>query len=55
MFKYETLWDFYKVKFLFLLISFVVAIILSNYLYNHDKDKKMIEFHKTFIKKYYGE
>ena len=38
MFEYETIWDIYEVKFLFLLISVVLAIVLGNYLY--DKTKK---------------
>jgi len=38
MFTYETLWDIYEVKFLFIFISVVLAVMLGNYLY--DKTKK---------------
>ena len=42
MFKYETLFDVYQVKFLFFFISVVLAVMLGNYLYdkaNKDKNK----------------
>jgi len=39
MFEYETIWDIYEVKFLFLLISVVLAIVLGNYLYDKSKKK----------------
>ena len=40
MFEYETIWDIYKVKFLIFFISIALAIVLGNYLYKHNKDKK---------------
>ena len=41
MFKYETLFDVYQVKFLFFFISVVLAVMLGNYLYDKsNKDKK---------------
>jgi len=39
MFKYETIWDIYEVKFLFLFISVVLAVMLGNYLYDKSKKK----------------
>ena len=41
MFKYETLWDVYEMKFLIFFISVVLAVMLGNYLYDKaNKDKK---------------
>ncbi len=39
MFEYETIWDIYEVKFLFLFISVVLAVMLGNYLYDKSKKK----------------
>ena len=39
MFEYETIWDIYEVKFLFLFISAVLAVMLGNYLYDKSKKK----------------
>ena len=39
MFVYETIWDIYEVKFLFLFISVVLAVMLGNYLYDKSKKK----------------
>ena len=39
MFNYETIWDIYEVKFLFLFISVVLAVMLGNYLYDKTKKK----------------
>lgn len=39
MFEYKTIWDIYEVKFLFLFISVVLAVMLGNYLYDKTKKK----------------
>jgi hypothetical protein len=38
MFEYETLWDIYEVKFVFIFLSIVVSIVLATLMY--DKNKK---------------
>ena len=39
MFYYETLWDVYEVKFIFIFLSIVATIVLTTWLYDKNKNK----------------
>ena len=39
MFNYETLWDVYEVKFIFIFLSIVAAIVLTTWLCDKNKNK----------------
>jgi len=44
MFQYESLWDIYEVKFLFLFLSIVAAVMLGNYLYDKTTKAKKKDY-----------